>query len=161
MEPMTMTHPPQEVQQLLIELNADPAFIEWVKGKSWKEVYETCHKGNWLLWLFAKINPNNIRETTLVNGYCANTIRHLIKKNELIYAVDACIAFGFGEITLIKLCGYNISGVEDAAMYADVYTESNEGYTAKKQNQQSTADICRKYLPIELWNISPKKSSSK
>jgi uncharacterized protein YjaG (DUF416 family) len=38
----------------------------------------------------------------------------------------------------------------NAVDYDAAYDSSN---AAKKSNQQLTADICRKYLPIEIWNI--------
>jgi hypothetical protein len=26
-------------------------------------------------------------------------------------------------------------------------------HAAKQKNQKLTADVCRKYLPIEIWNV--------
>ena len=37
-----------------------------------------------------------------------------------------------------------------SAAAADAYA----AYDAKTENQKETADICRKYLPIEVWNIN-------
>ena len=54
----------------------------------------------------------------------------------------------------------------DAAAYADAYAAAAyaayatdaDAYAAaaaaKKNNQQQTADICRQYLPIKIWNIN-------
>ena len=90
-----------------------------------------------LLWLFNKTNPNDLQRLTLVKGHCANTVRHLMKDKRSIKAVDDAIAFGNGEIDVEKL----------NTAYADAAD------AAKKENQQQTADICRKYLPIAIWNI--------
>ena len=56
-----------------------------------------------------------------------------------------------------------------AAAYADCAADAAEhaadaagfvadaaGFVARKENKKQTADICRKYLPIEIWNIYSK-----
>ena len=43
-----------------------------------------------------------------------------------------------------------------AAAYAAAYAAAAvdaAAYAARIKNQKETADICRKYLPIELWNL--------
>jgi len=46
----------------------------------------------------------------------------------------------------------NAADAADAAAAAyDAYAATNAA--ARKKNQKLTADICRKYLPIEIWNI--------
>ena len=37
---------------LLEKLNACDDAKKWASDKTWKEIYETCHRGDWLLWLF-------------------------------------------------------------------------------------------------------------
>lgn len=37
--------------------------------------------------------------------------------------------------------------------YADASAAAYAAY-ARKENQKATADICRKYLPLEIWNQS-------
>ena len=195
-----------------IDLEACDEAADWASGKTWEEVYATCHRGEWLLWLFAKTNPKNFRELTLAKGHCANTVRHLMKDERSIAAVDAAIAFGEGKITKGELdaafyasayasasasasaayanasanasanaaadaafasfaaanaatyaafASYAAYATDDAATYAatgayataaSYAADAAAGY-AEKKNQQQTADICRKYLPIELWNI--------
>ena len=154
-----------------IDLEACDEAADWASGKTWEEVYSTCHRGDWLLWLFAKTNPDNLQELTLAKGHCANTVRHLMSDERSIAAVDAAIAFGEGKITKEELnaaaYAYAATAV-DAADYA-AYAAAAAAYAAyaaaydaaaaaayadaKKENQKQTADICRKYLPIELWNI--------
>jgi len=43
-----------EMKELLENLNACLKAREWAEEKTWKEVYGTCHRGDWLLWLFKK-----------------------------------------------------------------------------------------------------------
>jgi hypothetical protein len=134
------------MKNLLRELNACENAREWAADKTWQEVYETCHRGDWLLWLFKKTNPDDLQLLTLAKGHCANTVRHLIKDERSIKAIDAAIAFGLGEITKDELDSADAAAPADAA--ADAYA-----YAAIKQNEQQTADIVRKYISIEKFNI--------
>jgi len=167
------------MKELLMKLNACPKAMEWVGNKSWEECYATCHRGDWLLWLFKRTNPDDLRLLTLSKGHCANTVRHLMKDERSLKAVDAAIAFGEGKISREEL---NTSAAAAyaafayaafaAAAAADAYVAiaaaaayaafaaaaaaaaAADAADAKKENQQLTADICRKYLPIEVWNIN-------
>ena len=134
-----------------INLEVCDEAADWASGKTWQEVYTSCHRGDWLLWLFAKTNPDNLQELTLAKGHCANTARHLMKDERSIKAVDAAIAYGEGKISKedLNIAAYAADAAATAyAAYADAAYDA-----AKKENQKQTADICRKYLPIELWNI--------
>ena len=131
----------EQIQELLKKLNACNDARGWAEDKSWSEIFETCHRGDWLLWLFFRTNPGDKR-IFLAKGHCANTVRHLMEDEISRAAVDAAIAFGNGEITEEER-----KSAYDAAAAYDAYA------AARKKNQQETADICRKYLPIEIWNI--------
>jgi hypothetical protein len=191
----------EQMNKLLIELNACEDARTWAADKSWKEIFDTCHRGDWLLWLFKKVNPNDLQKLTLAKGHCANTVRHLMKDERSTKAVDAAIAFGEGLITREELKAayaaadyaaaayaaadayaaaadayaaaaadadaYAAAAAADAyAAAADAYAAAADAYAAaaaaaayaaaRTKNQQATADICRKYLPIEIWNIQSK-----
>ena len=219
------------MKELLIKLDACQSAKDWAANKSWQEIYNTCHRGDWLLWLFENTNPNDLQLLTLAKGHCANTVRHLMKDERSIKAVDAAIAFGEGRISREELkdaswaaraaaeaaanavwaaadaatnavwaaraaaeaaetatyastaagyaaaraaaeaaenatyastaAGYAAAraaacaGATWAATEAATYASTAAGYAAAalEENQQRTADICRKYLPIEIWNI--------
>jgi len=182
------------MKKLLIKLKACSEAKEWAENKSWEEVYNTCHRGDWLLWLFKKTNPDDLQLLTLAKGHCTNTVRHLMKDERSIKAVDVAIAFGEGKATredadatyaaayaafaaasadadaaayAAAAATYAVTAAADvayaAATYAataaaDAAAAAADTYAvyaaAKKYNQQLTADICRMYLPIEIWNIS-------
>ena len=178
------------MKELLIELNACQPARDWAADKTWEEVYNTCHRGDWLLWLFQRTNPNDLQLLTLAKGHVANTVRHLMKDQRSLKAVDAAIAFGEGRISREELdeaadaaadAGYAAAWAADAvwAARAAYYAAANAAadaddaatyaaradaaatYAARadaaadgyEENQKLTADICRKYLPIEIWNI--------
>jgi len=173
---------------LLIKLNACQEAKDWVGNKTWVEAYETCPRGDWVLWLFSKTNPKDLQRLTLAKGHCANTVRHLMKDQRSINAVDAAISYGEGKVTIEVLnaayaataayaadaayaaaayaayAAYAATAAADAAAYAyaatgaaaaySAYAAYDYDYAAKKANQKLTADICRQYLPIEIWNIN-------
>ena len=164
------------MKELLNKLNACKDAREWAGDKSWEEIYNTCHRGDWLLWLFKRTNPDDLQLLTLAKGRCANTVRHLMKDERSLKAVDAAIAFGEGKISRDELdaadasdgaayaavsaaaddaayAAYDDDADADAAADSAAYANAAANAAAKKENQQLTADICRKYLPIEVWNI--------
>lgn len=128
----------QQFTEKLIALDACEVAKKWAAGKTWEEVYNTCHRGDWMLWLFKKTNPSDLQLLTLAKGHCANTVRHLMKDERSIKAVDAAIAFGEGKITREELDTATADAAYDAA---------------KKENQKLTAEIVRKYIAIEKFNL--------
>jgi len=193
------------IDKLLTELNACNEAKEWAYGKTWEEIHATCHRGDWLLWLFKKTNPDDRKNLTLAKAYCANTVRHLMKDKRSTDAIDAAIKFGNGEITESELktaadAAYSAdaaAAAAAAAYAADAYAAdaaysadaaaaaaaaayaadayaADAAYSAdaaaaaysadaayriaarkkaREENQMLTANICRQYLPIEIWNV--------
>jgi hypothetical protein len=217
----------QEFQELLKTHNACEEAVEWANGKTWEQVYNSCHHGDWLLWLFEKTNPDDLRLLTLAKGHCAATVLHLMKDERSKAAVQAAIDFGNGVIDRDALdkasraaasayfsasasaayfsasaayfsayadtaasaaasaadaaaaSAYAASAASaaDAAAYAAYFSAYADtaasayayaayasaaasasaadaaAYAAKKENQKLTADLVRKYIPIESWKI--------
>ena len=165
----------QRLQDKLKELRACEEAYEWAEGKTIQEVWETCHRGDWMLWLFKRTNPNDIKLLFLAKGHCANTVRHLMKDERSIKAVDAAIAFGNGEITeeerssaayaaaYAAYAAYAAAADAAYAAYAAAayaaaadaaadaaYAAAADAYAARKNNQLLTANICRQYLPCPV-----------
>jgi len=148
--------------------------FDFAKDLTLEEFLNTCQRGDWILWLFARTNADSLRELTLAKGHCANTVRELMKDERSTKAVDVAIDFGEGKATRKELdaaaadasCAFAAAAAyaadaaaayaADATAYADAAAayaaDAAAGAAARKQNQKQTADICRKYLPIEIWN---------
>jgi hypothetical protein len=189
------------LHEFLINKDACDEAKEWASNKSWNEIYNTCHRGDWLLWLFKKTNPNDLQRLTLAKGHCAATVLHLMKDERSKQAVNIAIAFGEGKSTQTELDAaadaaygtfFDAYGAYDAAPDAaySAYTAAaadasfavaayasyavvaayaaddafaddafaddasfDAAAAADAKNQLETADICRQYLPIEIWNI--------
>ena len=133
------------MKELLIKLNACKKAQVWAEGKSWQEIYTTCHRGDWLLWLFKKTNRGDLKLLMLVKAYCADTVRHLMQDSRSTNAIDVAIKFGNDQATREEL---NNAAADAAAAYA-----AHAAAYARKENQLLTANVVRQYIPIELWNI--------
>ncbi len=162
-----------KINELLNELDACDEATEWAKDRTWEQIFNDCHRGDWLLWLFKRTNADDLQRLTLAKGHCANTVRHLMKDERSIKAVDVAIQFGEGFISLKELnaaayaayaaayaasSAYAAAAAYAASAYASAsdaaaYAAYAAAYAARKNNQQQTADICRQYLPIDIWNI--------
>jgi hypothetical protein len=168
-------------QMLLKNINACNQAVEWSKDKDWETIFRTCHRGDWLLFLFKRTNPDDLRLLTLAKGHCAKTVIHLMKDQRSIDAVEIAIKFGNNEATREELDAAAAAAAAATAAayayaaYADAYAAATAAYAAAaaaataadayayaayaayadaiERNQKETADICRKYLPIEVWNI--------
>ena len=132
-----------------------------------EEIVRDCDRGDWLLWLAEKIDIE-LQPLTLAKGHCANTVRHLMKDEKSIKAIDIAIAFGEGRATMEELnhaanaaydayaaafsaAAANVSGdaageAANAAYTAFSAAATSAAYAAENQNQKETAEICRKYI---------------
>ena len=72
-----------------------------------------------------------------------------MKDERSISAADAAIAFGEGRISLKELNA--AADYASAAAYAAAAAAS--AAADRKENQQQTVDIFRKFIPIEKFNI--------
>ena len=96
-----------------------------------------------MLWLARKLDIDK-RVVTLAKGHCANTVRHLMKDERSMAAVDMAIKYGEGNATDSELAA------AAAAAYAAAYAAYAAAFAARKKSQQETAEICRKYIPLDL-----------
>lgn len=173
------------LKEFLEKNNACKGGYLFAKDLTLEEFLATCPRGDWILWLFVKSNPDSLKELTLAKGHCANTVRHLMEDERSLRAVDVAIAFGEGKATKKELdsasaasaaasdAAFAASDTADAAAYAaDAANAASAASAAAsdaasaadaasgdstsptyEQNQMETADICMKYLPLQIWNI--------
>lgn len=106
------------MKELLKKLDACTEAQEWAEGKEWIEIFETCHRGDWLLWLFKKTNPDDLRLLTLAKGHCASTVLHLMKDDRSLKSVQVAIDFGNGIATIEELAAAAYSAAAAATSYA-------------------------------------------
>ena len=146
--PRAMTNQPMnmnatELTTRLKEMNACDTAMEWQEGKSLEEVWNTCHRGDWMLWLLRKSEPQDNRILYLVAGHCANTVRHLMKDERSIAGVDAAIAYGEGRIDINQI---RTAAAAAAAAYAAVaYAAAAADAAAYAAADAAAADAAAAY----------------
>ena len=97
---------------------------DFAKNLTLEQFLKSCDRGDWILWLFQRSNPDSLRELTLTKGYCANTVRHKMKDARSIKALDATIAFGEGKISKKDLDTAAADAADAAAAAAGAATYS-------------------------------------
>ena len=148
-------------KQLLEDLGACSDARRWAADKTIEQIVAECHRGDWMLWLGKRIDIDN-RPLTLAKGLCANTVRHLMKDERSVKAVDTAIAYGNGlatdeELAAAAAAAYAAAAAADAAAaYAAAYAAADAAaayaaaaaaYAAACQkNRMHTSDICREVL---------------
>jgi hypothetical protein len=159
-------------KEQLENINACEEALNWLGNKTLQEAFATCERADWMLWAYAKLYPDNLRELTLAKGHCVNTIRHLMRDDRSIAAVDAAISFGEGKISREELnaaafaayaafaygadayatyaaAAYAAAAAATAATYAAAAaTYAATADAARKESLKEQADICRKFLTI-------------
>jgi hypothetical protein len=88
----------KKFSKLLISLKACEDASEWSYNKDWKEVYETCERGDWLLWLYQNTNHNK-RKLVLAAAKCAETVIRLMKDDRSKKAIEVAIRYGLKDAT--------------------------------------------------------------
>src|ERR1035437_5359685 len=112
----------QTINKLLRSLSTCAEAYKWAYNKPWPIILKTCPRGDWLLWLFQKTNPNDLKLLTLTKAHCANTVRHLMKDKRSTNAIDVAIAFGLGNCSLEEL---NKARIAAYAAYAAADTDAD------------------------------------
>ena len=131
------------------ELLLSPDAISFAEGKTIREAWETCHRGDWMLWLHSKQFPNDIRKLTLAKAYCANTVRHLMTDERSKHAIDVAIKFGYGFATLdeLKAAARDALNAAYAAARADTAADADAAYAATEAAYAAADDAA--YYPDE------------
>ena len=122
----------------LEKINACCEAREWVATqKNYKEAWQNCERGDWMLWLAKRLDVDD-RKLTLAKFKCANQVRHLMKDSRSIAALDAAERYGNGEINRDEL------NTATAAAYAAYAAD------ARKESLKRSADFCREILTEEV-----------
>ena len=87
----------------LINLDACQEAIEWVGDKTKQEAFETCERGDWMLWYIAKTNMVDIRTLVGIKIECASLVKHLMKHQRSLKALEVGERFSKGLASLEEL----------------------------------------------------------
>jgi hypothetical protein len=134
----------------LEKIDACSDAIEWVATqKNYKEAWQNCERGEWMLWL-AKMLKVNDRKLTLAKFKCANQVRHLMKDPRSLAALDAAEKYGNGEISRDELDTAAAADADAAAYAAYAAYAAADDATAKKESLKKSAEFCREILTDDV-----------
>ena len=140
-----------ELKALLLELNACDDAQRWAEGKTLAEVWATCRRGDWMLWLATRYG--DVPRKTIVAIACG------VAEPALIHATDPrpaeCLAvvrrWLKDEATLEEVKAADAAGA--AAMWAADAAWAAAAWAAdaaaREEYLKFSADVCRKYIQVE------------
>jgi hypothetical protein len=120
------------MKEILKKLKACNQAIKWVGNRTIEQAIQECPRGDWMLWLFQKLFPDDLQLLTLTKGHCANTVRYLMTDERSINAIDTAIAFGEGRATREELNAANAAAdaAADAAYAASASSSAADAADA-------------------------------
>lgn len=148
----------KKLENFLKKYCACAGSFDFAKDLTLEQFLNTCERGDWILWLFARTNKNDLLKLTEAKALCANTVRHLLRDERSRNAIDVALDFACGKASKVELAAaaYSAAFAANGAAGA-AFAAANAVYAAdaaKKANRKLTSDICRKVLPLELWDQS-------
>ena len=93
---------------------------------TFKEAWENCPRGDWMLWLAKKLQIDLLKLTT-AKALCANTVRHLMKDERSTKAIDVALLFGQNKASIMEL---NAAADAADAAAAAAYAAAAAAYAA-------------------------------
>jgi hypothetical protein len=139
----------------LNKMGACKEAVEWAaQFSSIEDVIANCHRGDWMLWLAQKLAVHK-QLRVLAAGRCAATVKHLMKDERSLEALEACEKYGLGLIGDGELAAAAVYAANAAAAVyaanaaAAVYAAdaaAADAASSRPENQKQTADICREVL---------------
>jgi len=97
---------------------------------TFKEAWDNCPRGDWMLWIASKLEVN-IHMLTYAKALCVETVIHLMTDERSINAVKVAKRFGKYKATRedLKTASDDADAAYDAA-YDDAYTAAAAAYAA-------------------------------
>ena len=146
----------------LVRIGACSEARAWAGRKSLRYAYRTCERGDWLLWLAARIGVGR-RAIVLAACECARLVLSRVPagENRPRIAIETAEAWCRGEATIEQVRAAYTAAYTAAANsgYTAAYTAyaANSGYTAARADTlRQCADIARKHIPLAAFEQAMK-----
>jgi hypothetical protein len=132
--------------------------LNWIGDKSLSEAWETCNRGDWMIWLINN-SENDVtdKQLRLIAVDCARQVQHLMTDQRSINALDVAERYANGEATYEELAAARDAAwaaraaARDAAWAARAAAwaaGAAAGDAARDAAGGKQAEIVRKYVPI-------------
>ena len=151
---------------------------EWAKGKSLAEVWKTCHRGDWMLWLAARygdvplktivaiacdaVEPALAFTTDPLPTQTIAVVRRWLKDEATIEEVRAASDAAANAARAARAAAYAATAAAYAAADAAAYVayavnaaanaaadDASDAAAARAASLSASAGICRKYIEID------------
>ena len=128
----------EQLSEYLKSINACSDAIKWAEGKDLKTAWETCQRGDWMIWLLTNSdNEVTDRELRLIAVKCAREVQHLMTDPRSINALDVAERFANGEATQEDLYA-----AMDAA-WAAAWAARDAAWAAARDAARAARDAAR------------------
>ena len=117
-------------EALLVKLVACSEARDWARGKTLREMWNTCERGDWMLWLAARYGDVPLK--TLVAIAC-----------DAAEPAMACVPAG--ETRPQECLATTRRWLKDEATIEEVYAAA---WAAGAESLRFSADLCRKYIEV-------------
>jgi hypothetical protein len=124
------------MKHLLEKWNACPDGYGWAKDLTLKQIYDTCHRGDWLLWLADKLEVEH-NLLILAACDCAESVAHLDKTGVSAKTIQVTRKYLVGEATLAEVktaaaaaTSYAATAYAAAAHAAAAHAAADAAYAA-------------------------------
>ena len=152
---------------ILTEMGACSEAVKWAGRKTHKGAWETCKRGDWLLWIAGKLDIDR-KKLVLAACACARAALKYVPEGEdrPRIAIETVEAWTRGEATIKQVrtaadaadaaayaadaASYAAYAAADAAAdaaYAAAYAAADAAYAA---SHKEMADIVRKIIPFSI-----------
>lgn len=150
----------KQFDELLRRLHACEEARKWATGRTLRNAWDTCGRGDWLLWLAGRMEGkrgwHTRQQIVLAACACAETALHYVPAGEnrprLAIEVARRWAAGRAEIAEVRIAAASVSAAY-AAEAASAPGCAVAGYAAadaKGKSQKKLAGIVRRELPEPL-----------
>jgi len=153
----------KSTKDILTELGACAEAVKWAGRKTPKKAWETCKRGDWLLWIASKLDIDR-KKLVLAACACARTALKYVPVGEdrPRIAIETAEAWTRGEATIeqVRTAAYAASAAADAASAAAhaAYAAARAAYAASAAAhaaahaaaRKDIADIVRKIIPFSV-----------
>ena len=152
------------MKTLLTKLKACKPALDWVGDKTIEQAWNECQRGDWLLWLAAKLDIDR-KILVYAASQCARTSLQYVPIDEKrpLIAIETAERWTRGEATLeeVKIAARDNRAVDAVnavyAVYAAYYAAaaaydaaSASGAAANADSLKESAEIVRKNIPYSV-----------
>jgi len=132
-------------QQFLVRQSACQEARTWAANKTFDQVWETCKRGDWLLWLVGRLQADD-RPYFAAAAEIAGQVEHLMKHQQSRDAVATAKRYGQGLATWGELCAANEKAADIVHKYLNnarhLTTDNPNRYYSPKIYAALTAMYC-------------------